>query len=100
MHDQEILIQILQKTIVASLKNISYLFAFFKIKYEFLFSVIMTIALIEIGVFPSQQRGFWCNDSSISYRFQGDSVTPMMLAILTLLSPLFIVSGHYYIFEL
>lgn len=52
--------------------------------------VIMTIALIEIGVYPSQQKGFWCTDPSISYKFRGDTITPMMLAILTLISPLVI----------
>lgn len=37
--------------------------------------------LIEIGLFPHVKRGFFCDDRSIQFEYNGDTVTTWMLGI-------------------
>ncbi|XP_046388767.1 phospholipid phosphatase 1-like isoform X2 [Ischnura elegans] len=46
------------------------------------------LALIEFGVIPNKQNGFYCNDPSIAFRFMGDTISITMLLLGTFLLPM------------
>ncbi|KAG8228311.1 hypothetical protein J437_LFUL007029 [Ladona fulva] len=51
------------------------------------------LALVEFGVVPNSQNGFYCDDPSISFRFMGDTITITVLLLGTFLLPIFFTLG-------
>jgi len=48
--------------------------------------------MIEYGLIPTIQTGFYCDDPKISYKFRGDTINGTVLLSFTLLVPLLGVS--------
>ncbi|KAJ9585411.1 hypothetical protein L9F63_002794 [Diploptera punctata] len=45
------------------------------------------LLLIELGLVPTVQTGFYCDDPKISYKFRGDTITLTILLVVTFLAP-------------
>lgn len=45
----------------------------------YLFSVGLILLVIELGIFPHTKRGFFCDDSSIAFKFQGDTISTALI---------------------
>jgi hypothetical protein len=48
--------------------------------------------MIECGLIPTIQTGFYCDDPKISYKFRGDTINTTVLLSFTFLAPLLGVS--------
>jgi phosphatidate phosphatase len=48
--------------------------------------------MIEYGLIPTIQTGFYCDDPKISHKFSGDTINGTILISFTFLIPLFGVS--------
>lgn len=46
------------------------------------------IIITEYGVLPAARMGYTCKDPTISHKFKGEVITPLMLAIGSLILPL------------
>ncbi|XP_071454706.1 phospholipid phosphatase 3-like isoform X2 [Hetaerina americana] len=46
------------------------------------------LALVEFGVIPNNQNGFYCDDPSIAFQFMGDTITITVLLLGTFLLPI------------
>jgi phosphatidate phosphatase len=45
------------------------------------------IIMIEYGLIPTVQTGFYCDDPKISYKFRGDTISITTLLTFTILVP-------------
>ncbi|XP_011493837.1 PREDICTED: uncharacterized protein T28D9.3-like [Ceratosolen solmsi marchali] len=54
----------------------------------------------ELGFIPSQKIGFYCNDPKISYKFTGDTVSSVMLIVITVTLPALVVTLQMWVTEL
>jgi phosphatidate phosphatase len=50
------------------------------------------IIMIEYGLIPTVQTGFYCDDPKISYKFRGDTISITTLLTITFLVPFIAVS--------
>lgn len=55
-----------------------------------MFSVALWLILIEIGIFPHVQRGFYCDDRSIAFKFTGDTISTGLI-ISSIFVPFFLI---------
>lgn len=53
----------------------------FSIWFYFFFSVLSLLALLEYGIIPGNQQGFYCQDPQISFKFEGEVVSPLVLGL-------------------
>lgn len=53
-------------------------------------SVALWLILIEIGIFPHIQRGFYCDDRSIAFKFTGDTISTALI-ISSIFVPFFLI---------
>ena len=53
----------------------------------FSFTVLAGLFMIEYGLIPTVQTGFYCDDPKISYKFRGDTIGITLLLSLTFLGP-------------
>lgn len=52
-------------------------------------TVAASLLMIELGLMPTVQTGFYCDDPKISYKFRGDTISLTFLLSFTLLAPFF-----------
>ena len=61
-------------------------------KTEF-FSVLVSIGIMAYGIVPPLPfSGFYCDDESITFKYNGNTISTVMLFVLTLLPPYIVVS--------
>ncbi|XP_021923139.1 phospholipid phosphatase 3-like isoform X1 [Zootermopsis nevadensis] len=60
-----------------------------KLWWTFITSIISAgLLMIEYGLIPTIQTGFYCDDPKISYKFRGDTISITILLTFTFLAPL------------
>lgn len=47
--------------------------------FFYYFSVIILITLTELGIIPQRKTGFYCNDTSLSFEYTGDTISMTLL---------------------
>ncbi|KAG4066289.1 hypothetical protein HA402_000513 [Bradysia odoriphaga] len=52
--------------------------------------VALWLILIEVGIFPHVQRGFYCDDRSIAFKFTGDTISTALI-ISSIFVPFFLI---------
>ncbi|XP_046630468.1 phospholipid phosphatase 1-like isoform X1 [Neodiprion virginianus] len=53
-------------------------------------TVFVFIGVVEFGIFPQQQIGFYCNDPGLSFKFTGDTISYSVLLGCSVILPLIV----------